>query len=330
MLSSIAKTVIVAAALTGVVATTSCSGQTMRERWQQRMAERRASGGQGMQQGPMGGRRMQQQPLVLPPGAQVDRDLAYGPDPAQRLDVYRPANAQNAPVIFMVHGGGWARGDKSAAGVVNNKVAHWLPKGYVVVSVGYRMVPQVTPLGEADDVAKALAYVQDKARSWGADPSRIVVMGHSAGAHLVALVSADTSITSRNGVSPWLGTVALDSGAYNVVEIMQRRHFSFYDDAFGSDPRLWEAASPTLRLTRATVPLLLVCSSQRADSCSQAEAFADKAKSLGGRASVVPVDLKHGQINSQLGAAESNGFSAEDDDGLTTQVDGFLHSLNLP
>jgi acetyl esterase/lipase len=327
MLSPIGKSLIVAFALTGMIATTSCSGQTMRERIQERRAARAAQG----QQGPMAGRRMQRQqsPLVLPPGAQVERDVAYGSDPAQRLDVYRPANPQNAPVIFMVHGGGWARGDKDNAGVVNNKVAHWLPKGYVVVSVGYRLVPQVTPVDEANDVAKALAFVQAKAMSWGADRSRIVLMGHSAGAHLVALVTADASITSRNGVAPWLGTVALDSGAYNVVEIMERRHFSFYDAAFGSDRGLWEAASPTLRLSRAPVPMLLVCSSQRADSCSQAKAFADKANALGGRASVVPVDLKHGQINSQLGAG-SDSLSAADDDGLTAQVDNFLHSFHLP
>ena len=320
MLSSIAKTVIVAAALTGVVATTSCSGQTMRERWQQRMAERRASGGQGMQQGPMGGRRMQQQPLVLPPGAQVDRDLAYGPDPAQRLDVYRPANAQNAPVIFMVHGGGWRRGDKDAAGVVNNKVEHWLPKGYIVISVGYRLVPDVTPIGEAQDVAKALAMAQDKARSWGGDPSRFVLMGHSAGAHLVSLLSAAPSIASNAGAGPWLGTVVLDSAAYNVVDIMQKQHFGLYDEAFGNDQQLWRDASPILRLTSAPVPMLLVCASQRSDSCAQASAFADKARSLGGRVSVYPIEMRHGEINAQLGAPGD----------LTVQVDNFLHSLNLP
>lgn len=319
MLSSIGKTLVIAIALTGVVATTSCSGQTMRERWQQRMAERRAAG-QGQQgQGAMGGRR-NNEPVSLPAGAQVDRNLAYGPDPEQTIDVYRPANAQNAPVIFMVHGGGWKRGDKEAAGVVNNKVEHWLPKGYIVVSVGYRLVPKVTPMGEAQDVAKALAFAQGKARSWGGDPSRFVLMGHSAGAHLVSLLSAAPSITTNAGAGSWLGTVVLDSAAYNVVDIMQQRHFSLYDDAFGSDPQLWRDASPILRLSSAPVPMLLVCSSQRSNSCAQASAFANKAVSLGGRVKVMPVDLKHGEINAQLGAGGD----------LTTQVDNFLHSLNLP
>jgi acetyl esterase/lipase len=321
MLSSIGKSIVVAIALAGVVATTSCSGQTMRERWQQRLAERRAGQGQQGQQGqgPMGGRRYE--PVSLPAGALVDRDLAYGSDPAQKMDVYRPANAQNAPVIFMVHGGGWRRGDKEAAGVVNNKVEHWLPKGYIVVSVGYRLVPQVTPMGEAQDIAQALAFAQGKARSWGGDPSRFVLMGHSAGAHLVSLLTSAPSIATNAGAGPWLGTVVLDSAAYNVVDIMQKRHFGLYDEAFGSDQQLWRDASPILRLTKAPVPMLLVCSSQRADSCAQAQAYADKAKSLGGRVSVYPIDMRHGEINAQLGAPGQD---------LTAQVDNFLHSLNLP
>jgi acetyl esterase/lipase len=318
MLSSIGKTVIVAIALAGVVATTSCSGQTMRERWQQRMAERRATG-QGQQgQGPMGGRR--NQPVDLPAGAQVEKDVAYGSAPEQRMDVYRPANAQNAPVIFMVHGGGWRRGDKDAAGVVNNKVEYWLPKGYIVISVGYRLVPQVTPMGEAGDIAKALAFAQGKARSWGGDPSRFVLMGHSAGAHLVSLLTSAPSIATSAGAGPWLGTVVLDSAAYNVVDIMQKKHFGLYDEAFGSDPQLWRDASPILRLSSAPVPMLLVCSSQRSDSCAQAQAYAEKAKVLGGRVSVYPIDMRHGEINAQLGAPGN----------LTVQVDNFLHSLNLP
>ena len=266
----------------------------------------------------MGGRR--NEPVNLPPGAQVERDIAYGPAPEQKMDVYRPANAQNAPVIFMVHGGGWRRGDKDAAGVVNNKVEHWLPKGYIVISVGYRLVPDVTPIGEAQDVAKALAMAQDKARSWGGDPSRFVLMGHSAGAHLVSLLSAAPSIASNAGAGPWLGTVVLDSAAYNVVDIMQKQHFGLYDEAFGNDQQLWRDASPILRLTSAPVPMLLVCASQRSDSCTQAQAFADKARSLGGRVSVYPIEMRHGEINAQLGAPGD----------LTVQVDNFLHSLNLP
>lgn len=253
----------------------------------------------------------------LPPGATVERNIAYGPDPAQRMDVYRPANAKDAPVLFMVHGGGWRRGDKAAKGVVNNKVAHWLPQGYLFISIDYRMLPKANPVEQGDEVAKALAFAQEHAKSWGGDPSRFILMGHSAGAHLVSLISADASIAARQGAKPWLGTICLDSAAYNVVTIMERPHLRLYDEAFGKDRQFWRQASPILRLESKTVPMLLVCSTQRLTSQAQAEAFAAKLKELGGEASVLPVDLPHGGINSQLGL----------DNDYTRQVDAFISAL---
>jgi acetyl esterase/lipase len=255
-----------------------------------------------------------QRPFTLPPGARVERDVAYGPASRQRLDVYIPAHADRAPVLFMVHGGGWTRGDKASAGVVRNKVGHWLPEGYIVVSINYRMVPEVDVRAEAEEVARALAYVQAHAQSWGGDANRVVMMGHSAGGHLVALVTADSTLAARAGVRPWLGTIGLDAGAYNVVTIMRARHFSLYDQAFGKDPAFWRSVSPTLRLDHATVPLLLACSSRRRDSCSQAEAFVARARAQGGQASVLPLDKTHAQIDSELGT----------DSAYTRAVDGFL------
>jgi acetyl esterase/lipase len=256
----------------------------------------------------------------LPPGARLESNIPYGSDPAQRMDVYIPEHAKKAPVILMVHGGGWRRGDKAYPGVTTNKVAHWLPEGYIIITINYPLLPQANPLQQAGDVAKALAYAQDHARSWGADPTRFILMGHSAGAHLVSLVTADPAIAARQGAKPWLGTVSLDSAAYNVVKIMEARHFKLYDEAFGTDHKLWEAASPTLCLKTKTVPMLLVCSTRRRDSQAQAKALADKAKSLGGQATLLPVDMTHGPINSQLGLPGD----------YTNKVDAFIHALVAP
>lgn len=257
--------------------------------------------------------------LSLPVGTRVERDIAYGPDSAQHMDVYLPPHAEHAPVIFMVHGGGWMFGDKDSLGVVGNKAAHWLPAGYIVMSTNYRLSPLANPLEQADDIARALAFAQNNASRWGADPGRFVLIGHSAGAHLVSLLSADPDIATHQGARPWLGTVSLDSAAYNVVELMQSHHPGLYDRVFHADQDLWREASPTLRLKRASIPMLLVCSSRRSDSCPQAQALATRAIALGGHATVMPVDKTHREINQQLGTPGS----------YTDAVDSFLRTIGL-
>ena len=255
--------------------------------------------------------------LTLPRGAQVKRDIAYGADSLEKMDLYIPAGAKNAPVIFMVHGGGWRRGDKAMPGVVNNKVEHWLPKGFIFISANYRLVPQVTPLQEAYDVSKAVAFAQKHAASWGGDSDRFILMGHSAGAHLVTLITAAPEIPNSEGVTPWLGTIPLDSAAFNVVKIMEGPHFSLYDTAFGTDKTLWREASPTLRLKTKPVPMLLVHSAARKMAAVDMQDFADKVKSLGGKVTILPEELNHGEINADLGL----------DNDYTKKVDAFIRSL---
>lgn len=91
-------------------------------------------------------------PAVLSAGVQRIADVPYGVDPAQRMDVYVPtspatgtnslvASAVRAPVIFMVHGGGWRHGDKAMGRVVQEKVNRWVPKGFILISINYRMLP---------------------------------------------------------------------------------------------------------------------------------------------------------------------------------------------
>jgi acetyl esterase/lipase len=254
----------------------------------------------------------------LPAGTQVQRDLVYGNEPAQALDVYSlPGQGRERPVILMVHGGAWAFGDKDYRGVVQAKLAHWLPRGYVFVSVNYRMLPAQPVSGQADDIARALAYVQRHAREWGGDPERVTLMGHSAGAHLVALLSADPARALAFGARRWPATVALDSGAFDVVEIMQRRHLRLYDRAFGADPASWQALSPLYQLRRGAVPVLAVCSTQRFDQpCTQAQDYTARARELGVAGEVLPQDLDHGEINKELGAKEN----------YTRAVDSFIAS----
>jgi acetyl esterase/lipase len=258
---------------------------------------------------------------VFPASAsEVLRDLAYGPAHAQRLDVYRPDQARGAPIIVMVHGGAWMFGDKASAGVVQPKADHWASAGHVFVSVDNRLWPDAGPLEQAKDVASALAFVQQHAAEWGGDPSRIVLMGHSAGAHLVALLDASPGLAEARGARRWLGTVSLDAGAIDVAGLMGSPHARFYDRVFGDDPGYWRSVSPLDQLSRQAPPLLLVCSSRRAASCPRNHAFAQRAKELGVQARVLEMPLSHGDINATLGAPGD----------YTASVDAFLRGLGLP
>ena len=252
---------------------------------------------------------------ALPAGARALRDVAYGDDPRQRFDVYLPARPQNAPILLFVHGGGWANGNKDNHGVVENKAAYWLPKGYILVSTNYRLRPDTAPLDQARDVARALAAVQQRAPGWNGDASRVLLMGHSAGAHLAALVGASSTLWREAGATAPRAVVSLDSGALDVPLTMKKPPLPrIYDTAFGRNPADWIAASPYHQLTRDAVPMLFVCSSRRRDACPQGRAMAEKAETLGVTMAVLPQDLSHAEVNRELGLPSA----------YTNAVDGFV------
>lgn len=248
----------------------------------------------------------QERPVEVPAGGTAVRNVAYGPDPAQRFDLYLPAHPSRAPVVFYVHGGGWANGDKTNPGIAN-KLAYWLPKGYAVISSNYRMVPVAMPLEQARDVARGVALAQRRAGEWKLDPARVVLMGHSAGAHLVALLGADRSLLAEAGATAPLGVVSLDSGALDVPALMgQRRVPKLYREAFGADPAYWRSVSPQQQLGRDGIPMLLVCSSERGfptSPCDEARKLAGRAEALRVPMRVQPEPMNHGEINHDLGLA---------------------------
>jgi len=252
------------------------------------------------------------------------KDVAYGSQAQQKLDVFFSKKTGGmAPIILMVHGGGWCVGDKAGAQMTANKVARWASRGFVFVSINYPMVNDGSnALAQANHVARAAAFVQARAREWGGDPARLILMGHSAGAHLVSLVNADAPIRQTNGVGPILGTVSLDAGAIDVVRQMPNVYpflKARYREAFGSSEADWIVASPYHQLNRTASPWLGVCSTTRKDDpCGQARAYAEKSNALGIKASVLPQRKNHGAINAELGAPGD----------YTQGVEAFMASLD--
>lgn len=258
---------------------------------------------------------------VLPDSTRVVRDVAYGNDDEQRFDVYLPRQVGNAhtgaPVIFMVHGGGWKNGDKAERAVIENKVPYWTSRGYIFISTNYRLLPKAAPLEQAEDVARALSAAQRKAASWGGDASRFILMGHSAGAHLVALLNASPEKVQRAGAVPWLGAVLLDSATLDVVQAMEQRHMPLYDNAFGTDPLYWRRASPFHQLSAGAPPMLAVCSTRRNNACAQARHFQAGATAIGVRVQISEQDMSHREINLLLG----------DEGRYTSIVERFVSTL---
>lgn len=245
------------------------------------------------------------------------RDVAYGPDRAQRFDVDLPARTTGAPTVFHVHGGGWAFGDKT--GQVANKRARWTQAGAFFVSTNYRMRPVADPLEQARDVARALAEAQRVVARAGGDPDRFVLTGHSAGGHLIALLAARPDLVREAGARPWRATVLLDAGSVDVVETMTspRGRIGLFRNAFGEDPAFWRAVSPMHQIAGKTAPILAVCASERRDSCSANRAFLDKAAGFGTRTQLMEQPLSHGEINRLLG----------EDNDYTREVEAFVRSL---
>lgn len=145
-------------------------------------------------------------------------DIPYGDEPRQRLDVYVPESISTpAPMVIFYYGGGWRDGSKNDYEFV---AASLTEAGNIVVIPDYRLFPDVVFPTFVDDGAAAAAWALDNSERLGGDPGRIFVMGHSAGAHIAALLALDHQYLTAAGVSgqPFAGLIGL-SGPYDFLPI---------------------------------------------------------------------------------------------------------------
>jgi len=126
------------------------------------------------------------------------RDVAYGPDPRQRLDVYRPrGGSADAPVVVFFYGGRWQSGSKDQYRLLGDALTR---EGFVAVVADYRLAPEVRFPGWVEDAARAIRWVRDSIARFGGNPDRIVVVGHSAGGHTAMLLALDPRWLRAAGV----------------------------------------------------------------------------------------------------------------------------------
>jgi acetyl esterase/lipase len=152
-------------------------------------------------------------------------DLAYGDDARQKLDVYAPKRPEHRPIVIFFYGGTWSGGKKSNYAFVGAALAE---RGYVTAIPDYRLYPAVRFPTFVEDGARAVAWVQQHASDFGGDPDRLVLMGHSAGAHIAALLALNPSYLAAAGVRPHsiAGFIGL-SGPYALVPDTDTLHAIF-------------------------------------------------------------------------------------------------------
>lgn len=236
-------------------------------------------------------------------------EYSYGSDPLQKLDFYSAKTDGPAPLIIFVHGGGWKRGDKrNATGA--DKVKHYAGLGYHLASINYRLVPGGTVEQQAADVAASIDYLLDNASKLGVDKRRVVLMGHSAGAHLSALVGTDPQYLRAVGLdlNALSGVVPLDGAAYDVGQQMvdgNRIMQDTYKQAFGTDPARQKALSPYYQAGSPNAPSFLILHVDRDDGKRQSEALAAALRDAGTKVQLNAFEGKglkgHADINRRLG-----------------------------
>ena len=186
-------------------------------------------------------------------------------------------------MVLFIHGGAWRAGDKKAVG---QKPRALLPAGFVVASANYRFRPDVEVGPMAQDVATAVAWLHANAERFGGNAERIFLMGHSAGAHLVAVVGTNEAYLKNVGLSHAIirGVIPLDTGPYNVALQMERtsgRYGQLMTFVFGEDHSKWQAVSPWHHVSARTPPFLVFTSDGRQDAAIQARPFVERLQAHG-------------------------------------------------
>lgn len=227
--------------------------------------------------------------------AKPTKDICYVDRPNARasltsLDLYLPeACDELAPVMIMVHGGGWEAGDKADAGVTENQVPWFTNQGSIYVSINYRLAPKAGFDNMAQDVAAAVRWVQENIRNYGGDPDQISMMGYEAGAHLAALATLNPVYFERErvkGMKPVKSLSLYNGLAFDVQAVMgstvntelQRQ----IKQPIGNNSSSQKDASPTTYLSewsgrdvdhsskRSKLPVLIQFVQENADANAQA------------------------------------------------------------
>lgn len=226
------------------------------------------------------------------------------------LDIYTSLLDENLPVLIFVHGGYWIQGDK---GNLSSKAKTFIKAGCILVSINYRLSPEVMHPVPAQDVARAIAWVYYNISDFNGDPQNIFLMGYSAGAHLAALMATDEHYLEEEGIGLEIlkGIILLESAYYDIPKRLTSEPYNrtIHQMAFGNDPALWYDASPINHITKNKdiPPFLIVHTELNERHQYQALALKETLQNSDIYAQIYYAkDKDHVSLNNDLGKPEDN------------------------
>lgn len=235
---------------------------------------------------------------MVPEGVTVELDIPYREGrPAWRLDLAMPAEkaSELRPAIVFVHGGGWKGGDKRR-GIFLTGALEYASKGYVCITVNYRLLPQSPFPACVEDVKTAVRWLRAHAGEYGIDPDRIGAFGNSAGAHLVCMLGLVPREAALEGDGPYREqsslVQAVCAGATPTdfpnwakgTERFESRGGLLYGDPESFEERA-KQASPITYVNADMPPFLLIHGTRDGlvDYASQGKRFVEAAKQAGAK-----------------------------------------------
>lgn len=250
----------------------------------------------------------------------------------QKLDLLRSQflEGSDMPVMIWVHGGGWRIGDK--ANQLQYKIPYFTNEGWIFVSVNYRLSPNDVPDDPSDldpdrikypvhsqDVAAAISWVYENIDQYGGNSNQISLMGHSAGANIVSTIGTNETFLEDYGLnlSVLRHVISLDTAAYDVRERCETGAM-LYLNAFGTDPTVWDAASPLNNIDPGEeLPSFFLVVQGTQTRIDQTMKFVEKVNQTGTRTQlIIASEYNHSEVNQAIGHP--------DDEIITPELSRFL------
>jgi len=191
-------------------------------------------------------------------GVDVMRDISYGAHARNKLDVFKPKDAKDLPVLVFLHGGAYVAGDRDVTEEIYGNVPLYFSRnGMLGINATYRLAPEAKWPAAAEDVKSIVHWIKKNAAQYGGDPERVYLIGHSAGATHIATYLFHKDIRPEG--KPEIAGAVLMSGRYHFDPNPKDPNLANFQAYFGTDRSRYEDMSPITHIkTAPNIPLFVV------------------------------------------------------------------------